>query len=630
VTEFAYDGWGQLNLESEGPPSPGRTSPTAVSTETGCDVVGRSISFMNGLTCANITYDDNGNITSAGRCFYGIGGGGGGGRQTTWPPISTCPGPVMGDLQGSFNADPYTGMGQPTRFVNTVEDLTPNWYESSTREQRFSFDELGRTTERTASTIEATWDQSTPTPIERTFTHAPDWTTGASDRTGPDGQQTHVVSDAAGRPVSMTHGSISATTTYDAGNQPDTITHGNGTRTKYTHDDAGRTTAIGHETTAAVRIHELQYDLSADGLVTTITETDDAGNVSTTSFTYDNRNRLTAEVRVGQHGYDLSYAYDIAGNRTQKVDALNDVVTDYTYDVSDPTLYGSQGNRLMSSSTRISGQLVEERWYTYDAIGNADFVSRRIAGDEDVSGNQWYRGTRLYYAKNGHLWLARSERWQLDSGTGQPVNCEPLAAMEYRYNSGRQRYLVRPRDPVSMLPYAAFDGRWSDYDGESIYGDYTVSQDGPTFNVSDTMFHEPGLAQFDPSLGEPHYLHGNLIGTTEAVSDELSAVSGRRVYTAFGEPVYADGITGSRYGYAAAWGYESAENLDPLANLGWLHVGARYYDPAVGRFMQRDPIGTLGGLNVYAYVRNNPLRSVDPSGLYNEWAGACGRSFRAH
>ncbi|MBN1510487.1 MAG: RHS repeat-associated core domain-containing protein [Phycisphaerae bacterium] len=46
----------------------------------------------------------------------------------------------------------------------------------------------------------------------------------------------------------------------------------------------------------------------------------------------------------------------------------------------------------------------------------------------------------------------------------------------------------------------------------------------------------------------------------------------------------------------------------------FLHVGARHYDPSTGRFLQRDPIGIRGGLNVYAYCMNNPVRSTDPSG----------------
>jgi len=46
-----------------------------------------------------------------------------------------------------------------------------------------------------------------------------------------------------------------------------------------------------------------------------------------------------------------------------------------------------------------------------------------------------------------------------------------------------------------------------------------------------------------------------------------------------------------------------------------LHVGWRWYDPALGRFVQRDPLGALAGLNLYVYCGSDPLRRVDPVGL---------------
>ena len=83
----------------------------------------------------------------------------------------------------------------------------------------------------------------------------------------------------------------------------------------------------------------------------------------------------------------------------------------YTYDVSEPGLYGSQSNRLMHSATYApGGSVLEERWYAYDLIGKVELVIRRIADDVDELGHQWFRGTRLYYTKDGHLWLLRAEK----------------------------------------------------------------------------------------------------------------------------------------------------------------------------------------------------------------------------
>ncbi len=43
--------------------------------------------------------------------------------------------------------------------------------------------------------------------------------------------------------------------------------------------------------------------------------------------------------------------------------------------------------------------------------------------------------------------------------------------------------------------------------------------------------------------------------------------------------------------------------------------GYRYYNPELGRWINRDPIGEMGGLNLYAFVGNAPLHRVDPLGL---------------
>ena len=67
------------------------------------------------------------------------------------------------------------------------------------------------------------------------------------------------------------------------------------------------------------------------------------------------------------------------------------------------------------------------------------------------------------------------------------------------------------------------------------------------------------------------------------------------------------------------WDKFTGYRLDPETGLEYAH--ARYYNPSLGRFMSPDPLGgdrtNPQSLNRYAYVVNNPINYVDPSGLLN-------------
>ena len=62
------------------------------------------------------------------------------------------------------------------------------------------------------------------------------------------------------------------------------------------------------------------------------------------------------------------------------------------------------------------------------------------------------------------------------------------------------------------------------------------------------------------------------------------------------------------FGYIAQWGYYTD------AETGLVLCTHRYYDPAHGRWLNRDPIGYVGGIDVYAYCDGSPVGQADPTG----------------
>ena len=86
---------------------------------------------------------------------------------------------------------------------------------------------------------------------------------------------------------------------------------------------------------------------------------------------------------------------------------------------------------------------------------------------------------------------------------------------------------------------------------------------------------------------------------------------------AFGNAVAQWGSSGNPYRFAGAWGYRDD------GDAGLFYVGARYYEPAVGRWTSADKwLGDIYrplSLNRYFYCENDPVNHVDPSGNIPQW-----------
>jgi RHS repeat-associated protein len=103
-----------------------------------------------------------------------------------------------------------------------------------------------------------------------------------------------------------------------------------------------------------------------------------------------------------------------------------------------------------------------------------------------------------------------------------------------------------------------------------------------------------------------YYFHNDHLGTPQVLTDATGTVAWKAIYTPFGEAVVSIVTVENPFRFPGQY-------YDVETGLHYNYF--RYYNPPIGRYITPDPIGLLGGINLFLYVQANPVNLVDPLGL---------------
>jgi RHS repeat-associated protein len=398
--------------------------------------------------------------------------------------------------------------------------------------------------------------------------------------TGPEGVVTTYSYDGEGNLVRIAKEAEEINLTYDNRKRLIRVQYVNGSFTQYQYDNYDRIVSVENYQSNNTLISKTVYQFNGIGLITAKTNKDG----DTISYQYDGLYRLTLETKTGSGGYTQSFVYDAAGNRIQMT--ADGVQTSYTYD---------SANRL-TQEVRAGTTTT----YTYDENGN---LIRKDTGPDTYT-----------YAYNAEDLLVRYDAPGTINDAAYSYDAEGKRISTVR-NGATTRYLYDVADWFYQHPLSQSVGllnRWMM--GTNILAEYNGANALTASYVNGLNIDSAHIKQIG---GQPYYYMKDMLGSVEAMVDQTENVINTYSYDAFGN------IRNRAEGVANQLTYTGRE-LDSESELYYLRN--RHYDPAIGRFIQKDPLtGIYEEQNsplftqildqhAYGYAGQNPVLQSDAPG----------------
>jgi len=271
----------------------------------------------------------------------------------------------------------------------------------------------------------------------------------------------------------------------------------------------------------------------------------------------------------------FTLAYDVSGNPTNWVQQSG------SYNETWAATYDSV-DRLSSVLANEGGTNLVSTSYTYDAMDSR--VVENVAGDV----------TEAYFNALNQLVSAGVQR---TNTTYEWDGAHRLAAVVRGTNRSEFRY-----DWLGRLhSITERQGGLTSSERRFIWCGAQLCAERDTNGANVVLFFPGGEQR---ASGSYFYLRDHL-GSVRELVDGTSVVRAEYSFSPYGNRLHRQGDMDTDMGYAQLFNHQTS---------GLMFALGRVYDPRQARWLSRDPIGESGGMNLYSYANQNPLRWVDPLG----------------